>query len=51
MLQLAADSDGFNDSEDCDDENSQVSPNAIELCDGIDNNCDGLVDEEVVYLL
>ncbi len=27
---------------DCDDENAAVSPGAAELCDGLDNNCDGL---------
>jgi PKD repeat protein len=30
---------------DCDDHDSAVNPNAIELCsDGIDNNCDGRID-------
>jgi hypothetical protein len=31
--------------EDCDDLNSNVNPLAAEECDGVDNNCDGSVDE------
>ncbi|MFM7199600.1 MAG: MopE-related protein [Myxococcota bacterium] len=30
---------------DCDDTNATISPVASEVCDGIDNNCDGQVDE------
>lgn len=39
------DHDGYWDDEDCDDNNYAVYPGAEELCDGVDNNCDEVVDE------
>jgi hypothetical protein len=36
------------DSTDCDDGNSSVNPAEIELCNGIDEDCDGSVDEGAV---
>lgn len=39
------DDDGYTDRVDCNDNDSQVNPDAIEVCfDGVDNNCDGLAD-------
>jgi len=39
------DGDGFKADLDCDDNNASRHPDAEEICDGIDNNCNGLVDE------
>ena len=40
------DGDGTVDSEDCAPKNAAVSKTAEEACDGVDNDCDGLTDEE-----
>lgn len=41
------DQDGFYSYEECDDRNSIVYPGAPEICDGIDNDCDGMIDENL----
>ncbi|MBN2797663.1 MAG: putative metal-binding motif-containing protein, partial [Deltaproteobacteria bacterium] len=41
-----ADGDGFAACEECDDNESAVFPGGEEVCDGLDNDCDGLVDDE-----
>jgi len=40
-----ADGDGYDILDDCDDTDNTVFPTAFEVCDGIDNNCDGDIDE------
>ena len=43
---IDADGDGVEAGEDCDDTNASVFPGADELCDGVDNDCDGDTDED-----
>lgn len=42
---IDSDGDGIPEGEDCDDGDPDVFPGAEEICDGLDNNCDGTVDE------
>ena len=52
-LTFDLDGDGFTSigscqgsADDCDDNDASVFPGATEICDGLDNDCDGQVDEE-----
>ena len=39
------DGDGFSNFEDCNDSDASIYPGAEELCDEVDNNCNGEIDE------
>ena len=43
-----ADGDGTRTAEDCDDADPAVYPGAVELCNGVDDDCDGETDEDAV---
>ncbi|MCO6486792.1 MAG: metallophosphoesterase, partial [Phaeodactylibacter sp.] len=45
ITSVDADGDGFCSNVDCDDTNPNIHPGAAETCDGIDNDCDNLVDD------
>ena len=47
VVLMDSDGDGFYEDEDCDDSDSSIYPNAPEICDGVDNNCNQEVDEDV----
>jgi len=44
---IDSDGDGYDVDEDCDDADDQINPGVVEICDNIDNNCDGQIDEGV----
>ena len=46
--EVDADGDGFAEDVDCDDDSAAINPDAEEVCDDVDNNCDGDIDSDAV---
>ncbi len=47
FIGIDADGDGFTEDEDCDDNDPEVNSDAIEIpANGIDDDCDGIIDEQ-----
>ncbi len=43
------DQDGFPETTDCNDKNPSIHPDSIEMCDEVDNDCDGEIDEDDAF--
>ncbi len=43
------DQDGYDSCNECDDTNAAINWDADEICDGVDNDCDGEIDEGLFY--
>ena len=45
VLHVDLDSDGYFTPDDCNDEDPEINSGVIEICDGLDNNCNTLIDD------
>lgn len=45
------DGDGFDNTVDCNDLNPNINPDATDVCNDIDDNCNGLIDENLLYTI
>lgn len=46
-----ADGDGYSNLDDCDDNNAEIYPDQVEICNGIDDNCNNLIDDNLVFVI
>ena len=47
VVETDRDQDGFSEEDgDCDDDNASIYPEALDVCDGLDNDCDTETDED-----
>ena len=44
------DGDAYSEEEDCDDNSADTYPGALETCDGLDNDCNDIIDDNEIYL-
>ena len=47
---IDTDNDWYPDCQDCNDTNAAINPGVVELCNGVDDDCDSEVDEDFVTL-
>ncbi len=45
---IDVDEDGYPEDEDCNDRDASINPGAEEVCDGVDNDCDDAIDEDLL---